>query len=133
MGLLTMLEQIYLINLVSYGYLSQTVNSIFYKLEKRGIKVGVLNVPFIKPLNNNQLISISKKTDLFFIIEDHNQYGGLGSIISQILSEKIPTKIVSINSKDKFGTTGLPDENLDYLGLSQRKIIKKILYYAKKK
>lgn len=121
------------INLVSYGYMSQTVNSIFYKLEKKGIKVGVLNVPFIKPLDNNQLISISKKTDLFFIIEDHNQYGGLGSIISQTLSEKIPTKIVSINSKDKFGTTGLPDENLDYLGLSQKKIIKKILYYAKKK
>ena len=66
-------------------------------------------------------------------MEDHNQFGGLGSQISQILSEKNPTKIISIHSNDKFGTTGLPDENLDYLGLSVKKIFNKIKKYFKKK
>lgn len=121
------------INLISYGVMSQKLNEIYLELKKIGVDVGILNAPFIKPLDENQLINISKKTNILFVIEDHNQYGGLGSIISQILSENNPTKIISINSKDKFGTTGLPEENLDYLGLSTKKIIKKILNYVKKK
>jgi len=121
------------INLLSYGVMSQKLNEIHMELKKRGLEVGILNMPFIKPINISQLIKISKKTKILFVIEDHNQYGGLGSMISQILSENFPIKVISINSKDKFGTTGLPEENLNYLGLSKKKIIKKILRYVKKK
>jgi len=113
--------------------MSQKLNEIHMELKKRGLEVGILNMPFIKPINISQLIKISKKTKILFVIEDHNQYGGLGSMISQILSENFPIKVISINSKDKFGTTGLPEENLNYLGLSKKKIIKKILRYVKKK
>jgi len=77
------------------------------------------------------ILKVAKKSELLIIIEDHNQYGGLGSIISQFLSEHSPVKILSINSKDKFGTTGLPEENLNYLGLSVESIVKKIINHAK--
>ena len=53
-------------------------------------------------------------------------------MISSYISEKNPTKILSINSGDKFGKTGLPEENLNYLGLSTNKIVSKILKYLKK-
>ena len=36
-----------------------------------------------------------------------------------------------VDSKDKFGTTGLPEENLNYLGLSVESIVKKIINHAK--
>lgn len=121
------------INLLSYGVMSQKLNEVYIKLKKKGVEVGILNVPFIKPIDKKELINISKKSKILFVIEDHNQYGGLGSIISQIISENNPTKIVSINSNDKFGTTGLPEENLNYLGLSTKKIINKVLTYVKKK
>ena len=74
-------------------------------------------------------MEISKKSRFLIIIEDHNKFGGLGSIVTQIVSEKKPNKILSINTGDKFGKTGLPEENLDYLGLSTRKIVKSILKY----
>lgn len=121
------------INLLSYGVMSQKLNEAYIELKKKGVEVGILNVPFIKPIDKKELINISKKSKILFVIEDHNQYGGLGSIISQIISENNPTKIVSINSNDKFGTTGLPEENLNYLGLSTKKIINKVLTYVKKK
>ena len=79
------------------------------------------------------MIALSKKSKLLIVVEDHNQFGGLGSQISQVLSEKNPTKIISVHSNDKFGTTGLPDENLEYLGLSARKIFEKIIKNMSKK
>ena len=119
--------------IISYGYMLQNGIKVQEMLEKINIKTGLINFHCLKPIDKKGLITLSKKSKLLIIVEDHNQFGGLGSQISQILSKKNPTKIISINSNDKFGTTGLPDENLDYLGLSVKKIFEKIKNYVKKK
>lgn len=92
----------------------------------------MINLHCLKPLDHKGILKISKKSNILVVIEDHNQFGGLGSMISSYISEKNPTKILSINSGDKFGKTGLPEENLNYLGLSTDKIVSKILRYLKK-
>lgn len=91
--------------------------------KKKKIEIGLINSHSIKPFDEKSLKNICNKSKVLFVVEDHNSYGGLGSIISQIVSSKYPTKIVSINTKDRFGTTGLPEENLEYLGLSSDKLI----------
>tara|TARA_B110000971_G_C20020462_1_gene506060 strand:- start:2426 stop:2755 length:330 start_codon:yes stop_codon:yes gene_type:complete len=104
------------------------------ELEKKSINCGLINIHSIKPLDTKGILEINKKSKVIVVVEDHNQFGGLGSMISQIISEKKPNRILSINTKDKFGKTGLPEENLNYLGLSTKKIVKAILkYYNEKK
>lgn len=121
------------INIISYGYMLQNAMLACEELKKKGINCGLINVHCIKPLDIKSILNINKKSELIIIIEDHNKYGGLGSMISQIISEKKPNKILSINTNDKFGKTGLPEENLNYLGLSSKKIVKKIINYLHEK
>ncbi len=125
------LKKISKINIISYGYMLQKSIEAHEILKKNNLNSGLINIHCLKPLDFKGILKVAKKSELLIIIEDHNQYGGLGSIISQFLSEHSPVKILSINSKDKFGTTGLPEENLNYLGLSVESIVKKIINHAK--
>ena len=122
------------INIISYGYMLQNSMEACKKLEGKGINCGLINIHSIKPLDIKGILEINRKSKIIVVVEDHNQFGGLGSMISQIISEKKPNRILSINTGDKFGKTGLPEENLNYLGLSTKKIVKTILkYYNEKK
>ena len=115
------IKKIKKINIISYGYILQNAIKVHEMLQKLNIQTGLINFHCLKPIDKKGVIALSKKSKLLIVVEDHNQFGGLGSQISQVLSEKNPTKIISVHSNDKFGTTGLPDENLEYLGLSARK------------
>ena len=120
------------INVISYGYMLSKASEAIEVLKKKDIHCGLINIHCIKPIDKDNLMKIAKMSDLLVIIEDHNSFGGLGSIIAQLVAQKFPTKILSINSNDKFGKTGLPEENLNYLGLTTNKIINKITQYIKK-
>lgn len=117
------------INIISYGYMLQNSWMACKELEKKGLNCGLVNVHCIKPLDTKGILEINKKSKILVIVEDHNKFGGLGSIITQIISEKKPNRVLSINTDDKFGKTGLPEENLNYLGLSTKKIVKSIISY----
>ena len=110
-------------NIISYGYMLKNCEIAINSLKKKKIEVGLVNCHSVKPFDEGSLKRICNISKILFVVEDHNSFGGLGSIISQIVSSKFPTKIVSINTNDKFGTTGLPEENLEYLGLSSDKIV----------
>ena len=122
------------INIISYGYILNKSYEAVEELKNKNIHCGLINCHTIKPLDKKNILKIAKKSKILFIVEDHNSFGGLGSIISQYLSSANPLKIISINTNDKFGKTGLPEENLNYLKLSTKKIVKTILkYYYEKK
>ena len=122
---LQIIKPIMKINIISYGYMSQKANEIYEYFQNKNIKIGIINAHSIKPFDFISLEKIVKTTDKLIIIEDHNIYGGLGSIIcSKIKNGKL--KKYCLNTNDRFGTTGLPEQNLDYLGLSTKKLIKKV-------
>ena len=75
------------------------------ELNKLGQSCRVVNVHTIKPLET-EMIAILEKTKHAVVVEEHNSYGGLGSIVAQIAAEYCPTKINFITN-DKFGLTGL--------------------------
>ena len=51
-------------------------------------------------------------------MEDHSVIGGLGSAVSEYLSENNPTKIRKIGVDDRFGESGDSEELLDLVGLT---------------
>ncbi len=119
------------INILTYGYMLQKSEEVVNILKRKKLNCGLVNLHTIKPIDKKGIIQLSKNSEILIVIEDHNKFGGVGSIISQLVSEKNPKKILSINTNDKFGKTGLPEENLNYLGLSTNKIVKKIIQFIK--
>jgi transketolase len=94
--------------------------------EEKGYDIEVINVHTIKPFDYETVIESFSKTKKGLIVEEHNLYGGIGSIVSYYSSKYYPTKLAYINTNDRFGTTGLPDQLLEAYGFSTTKIIKKI-------
>ncbi len=66
--------------------------SIFEKLKSLGIDIGLVSLPTIKPLDEQYFLS--KHWKAIFTIEEHFLMGGVGEIISRLMIEKYPQKII---------------------------------------
>ena len=76
------------------------------KLAKEGINVRVLDMFTIKPIDKEAIIRASKETGAIVTIENHNVINGLGSAVSEVLSENAPCLLKRLGSKDRFGEVG---------------------------
>ena len=94
------------------------------ELEKQGINVRVVDIHTIKPIDKEIIIRCAKETKKLISIEDHNIIGGLGTAISEVLTEECPTKLIKMGIKDEFGKSGKAIELLEYYGLTAENIIK---------
>ena len=96
------------------------------RLAEANIKVSVVNVPTIKPLDKDTVINFATQTDLVITIEEHQVAGGLGGTICELLSEHLPRKIIRIGIDDQFGESGTPEELLASHGLDEDGIYVKL-------
>src|SRR5512136_2602980 len=87
-------------------------------LAKEGIAAGVINMSTIKPLDDEALRAAAEKSKLILTAEEHSIIGGLGSAVSEFLSEQHPVKIVRLGVRDTFGCSGSPTELLQLYGLT---------------
>lgn len=93
------------------------------ELEKQGINIRVVDIHTIKPIDKELIIKCAKETKKLISIEDHNIIGGLGSAISEVLTEEYPAKLIRMGMKDRFGKSGPAKELLRYFGLTSEDII----------
>ena len=95
-------------------------------LEKEGIYIRVVDMHTIKPIDREMIVKSAKETKKLISIEDHSIIGGLGSAISEVLTEEYPCKLVRMGIKDTFGKSGNAVELLRYFGLIFEEIIKQV-------
>jgi len=107
--------------------LVEVVRAVTTLKVKHNIEVEVIAVPTIKPLDKKTIIASAEKTRNVITVEEHQVIGGLGSAISELLSEELPTKVVRMGMSDTFGESGTYPELLDKYGLSAHHIEKKVL------
>ena len=93
------------------------------ELKERGINVRVIDVHTIKPLDEEMIIKCAKETKRLISIEDHNIIGGIGSAISEVLTDKFPTKLERMGINDTFGKSGNAKELLKYFKIDSQAII----------
>lgn len=96
------------------------------ELEKEGINIRVVDIHTIKPIDEDLIVKCAKETKQLISIEDHSVINGLGSAISDVLSEKYPAKLIRMGIKDRFGKSGPAKELLKYFGLTAEDIIKTV-------
>ena len=80
------------------------------KLGDDGVKLKVMNLSTIKPLDKESIIELAKETKNIITIEDHQIAGGMGSAVAECLVESYPTKIKFMGINDSFGQSGEPNE-----------------------
>lgn len=95
------------------------------ELQEEGIGVIVINVPTIKPLDK-EICRYAEETRRVVTIEEHQRIGGLGSAITEYLSEQCAMPIYRIGVDDKFGQSGEPEELLEHYHLSKKHIMQVI-------
>ncbi len=83
-------------------------------------KVAILDLRFVKPLDEEMLISLSKKYKKWYVFSDSAKMGGVGSAILELLSEKEiqDVTLTSFEYDDAFithGNTKLVEESLGIL------------------
>ena len=75
-------------------------------LEKDGIKVRVIDMHTIKPLDEELVIKAAKETGKIFTVEEATVIGGLGSAVAETVSDKHPVPVHRIGVNDVFGESG---------------------------
>jgi transketolase len=93
------------------------------KLEAEGVSVRVINVGTIKPLDGETVLKAAKETKFIVTAEEHSVIGGLGSAVSEFLSETHPTLVKKVGIYDVFGQSGKAEELLEKYELTATKLI----------
>ncbi len=93
-------------------------------LADEGISARVVNIHTIKPIDKDIIIKASKETGAIVTAEEHSIYGGLGSAVSEVITDSAPCPVKVIGT-DKFGRSGKPAELFEMYGLTAENICKK--------
>ena len=112
--------------IIAAGQLVSEALDCAEELEKEGYSVEVIDMFTIKPLDEKLLIKEAKGKSKIVTIENHSIYGGLGSAVCDVLSEKAPTKVLKIGINDTYGESGPAVELVKKYGLDAESIYKKI-------
>ncbi len=116
----------YVGSVIACGSIVAEVDKAGKLLMDVGMKVNVISMPSIKPVDKKSLESISDKP--IFTVEEHNLSGGLGSAVLEALSDMgLNTKVIRIGLQDKFVKEVGSQEYLRKLnGLDAESIAKRI-------
>ena len=91
-------------------------------LKNKGINVRVVDIHTIKPIDREMVIKCARETKKLISIEDHNIIGGLGSAISEVLTDEYPTKLIRLGIKDTFGKSGKAEELMKFFEITAQNI-----------
>ena len=95
-------------------------------LKSEGINVRVINMSTIKPIDRELIINAAKETKAIVTAEEHSIVGGLGSAVSEVVSEECPVVVKKVGVKDVFGESGTPAELLEKHGLTAKHIVESV-------
>ena len=103
---------------LNFGALIETAKEIAGNL-----KATIIDMRFVKPLDELLLKKFLSKADVFISIEDGSVMGGAGSAVQEFASkEKIDIKSILLGIPDEFIDHASRDEMLEEAGLSLSKI-----------
>lgn len=95
-------------------------------LKEENINARVINMSTIKPIDTDLIIKAAKETKAIVTAEEHSVIGGLGSAVSEVVSESNPIIVKKVGMNDCFGESGTPSELLEKYGLTAKNIVEKV-------
>ena len=112
--------------IVACGEMVRPANDAAKLLKESGILATVLDMYCVKPLDTEAITSRLEKAKLVITVEEHSPFGGLGSMVSQVVAANCPRKTINLTLPDAPVITGTSQEVFDYYGLNAEGIVEKI-------
>ncbi|TGK00769.1 transketolase family protein [Leptospira semungkisensis] len=109
--------------IIANGVLVNEAMIAVKELEAEGVQATLLNMATIKPIDKEAILKYAKLCGAVVTCEEHNVVGGLGSAVSEFLSEEYPVRVLKLGMKDTFGKSGTWSGLLDYFGLRSKNIV----------
>jgi 1-deoxy-D-xylulose-5-phosphate synthase len=97
---------------LAYGHMVQTALEAAALLEKRGLRIEVVNARFCKPLDEDGVLALCDRHDRVITLEDHSRVGGFGSTVLECVAARGPVRA-------QVQVMGVPDEILDHMSRKQ--------------
>lgn len=95
-------------------------------LEKDGVKVSVVDMYCLKPLDEETVLKVAKKAKAVITVEEHSPFGGLGAMVASLLSQNDPKRMKILSLPDSPVITGNSQEVFEYYGLNPEGIAKTV-------
>lgn len=93
-------------------------------LKADGISATVLDMYCVKPLDREAIVKAANHAKLVITVEEHAPFGGLGSMVCQVICSECPKKVVNLALPDAPVITGTSKEVFNYYGLNAEGIVK---------
>ncbi|HIY56117.1 MAG TPA: transketolase family protein [Candidatus Dorea merdavium] len=94
-------------------------------LKEKGISATVVDMYCVKPLDEAAVIKAAENAKAVITVEEHAPYGGLGSMVSQVVGANCPKKVINLALPDAPVITGTSKEVFEHYGLTGEGIAKK--------
>ena len=104
--------------IVACGLMVHIAESVAELLAKENIQCAVINMASVKPIDEALIQKYAQKCGAIVTSEEHNIIGGLGSSVSEVISEKVTVPLIRHGVPDIWGQSGPADELLDHYGLN---------------
>ena len=91
-----------------------------------GVSARVVNMPTIKPLDNDLVLDCARTIGKIVTCEEHSVIGGLGSAVCELTSRMCPVPVSRLGVNDVFGKSGDVPGLFEEYGLTAAHIVKKV-------
>lgn len=95
-------------------------------LKEQGISAAVVDMYCVKPLDKEAILKAAENARLVVTAEEHAPFGGLGSMVSQVVARECPRKVINLALPDAPVITGTSKEVFEYYGLTGEGIAKTV-------
>lgn len=113
--------------LLATGSMVSIALNVATELEKKGIEVSVVDVHTIKPFDE-KILEYALSTKLVVTLEEHSLFGGLGSIVAEMMAEKKECPpFLKFGTPDKYFHAASYSRLMELSGLEESNIVKCIL------
>lgn len=102
-------------------------------LEKGGVKVRVLDMHTVKPVDAAAITAAAAETGALVVAEEHLHHGGLGSVVAQVAAASAAVPIEFVNLGDTYAESGDPEGLLAKYGLTAEAIVSAVQRAAGRK
>ena len=112
--------------IVACGEMVRPAKDAAALLAAKGIGAEVLDMYCVKPLDAEGLLRSARDKRIVVTVEEHSPFGGLGSMVSQVIGANDPKKVVNLSLPDAPVITGTSREVFDHYGLNAEGIARTV-------
>lgn len=112
--------------LVSTGQQTARTLAAAEMLSAGGVEAAVLHVPSIKPVDDDVIATAAAAVPLVVTTEEHTVVGGLGGLVTEIVTSHTPKRVERIGIDDAWGESAPNAWLLDRHGLTAERIAERV-------